>query len=150
MNIQHLLPIGLCLACIWPACNKGKPRQYSYWKAGKQEYASNNVKLTKGKAISQFFILDPTERVFLEFFMTGLPNNGQYLIVKDNPLQQDDRCVLSFTIDSRWYQVAASEQKYVQASMGEHGAVITMPPTWYINHNDPTDSILIEGTFNEP
>lgn len=140
----------LAISIILIACNKEKPKQYSYWKAGNQEYASNNVKLTKGKAISQFFVLDPTERVFLEFFLPGLPSSGQYLIVKDNPLQQDDRCVLGFTINSKWYQVAASEQKYVQAGMSTHGAVIEMPPTWYINHNNPDDSILIEGTFNEP
>ena len=146
--MKKILIVAISLLFI--ACKKEKPKQYSYWKAGNKEYASNNVKLAAGKAICQFFILDPTERVFLEFFLPGLPSSGQYRIVKDNPLQQDDRCVLSFTINSKWYQVAASEQKYVQANISKHGAAITMPPTWYVNHDNPDDSILIEGIFNEP
>ncbi len=57
---------------------------------------------------------------------------------------------LWFYFDSIPYGVTASNTVKLHASEQNGKAQYTLPQTWFVNYNNPQDSLLVEGVFNEP
>lgn len=129
----------------------GKRKQSSTWKIDGKEYSSNEIEFhTNGRSISTLRGSKGDTRFSLEFFLPNLPTQGNYLIVRANALQEQYKCVLSFGFNSKWYRIQPTNNSYVEARSNNNKSQIVLPPTWYYNNADSQDSVLIEGTFNEP
>lgn len=129
----------------------GKRKQYSTWKIDGKEYSSNDINFSSnGRSISNLRGSKENTRFALEFFLPNLPKQGDYLIVRENTQQAQNKCVLSFGLNSKWYRISPTNYSYVEARSNNNKSQIVLPPTWYFNNDDSQDSVLIEGTFNEP
>jgi len=139
----------ILVVLVFTQCDKRK--QYSTWKIDGKEYSSNDIELsTNGRSISNLSLVKGDARFALEFFLPNLPKQGNFLIVRENTQQEQNKCVLSFGFNSKWYRIPITNNSYVEARSNNNKSQIVLPPTWYYNNNDPQDSVLIEGTFNEP
>lgn len=129
----------------------GKRKQYTTWKIDGQEFSSNEVEYTSnGRSISKLSLVTGNSRFALEFYLPNLPTQGNYLLARVNALQEQTKCVLSFGFDAKWYRISPTNNSYVEARSNNNKSQIILPPTWYFNNADSQDSVLIEGTFNEP
>lgn len=128
----------------------GKRKQYSHWKVNGNEYRSNNIEKTVGQGSGGYLsCMDQEARFSLYFDCTCLPVGGDYQIVKD--VNSTPGLVeVKICFSSRCYIVSEHEKKMLSSSYQNEKSRYEMPPTWFVNFNNPTDSILVEGTFNEP
>lgn len=152
MNAKYLLPTGLGLACIWLACNKEKPKQYSYWTINGQKYSSNNVAATEGhnRPLSVLSCHDSI-RFDLHFMQGYLPTEGSWALATLSSSNDPSNAILGFYFGPTPYIVSEHNTNHLEASVYNDKARYSLAPTWFINFHHPTaDSILIEGTFNEP
>ena len=152
MNTKYLLPKVLCLACIWLACKKEAPKQYSYWTINGQEYSSNNVDAEEGhnRPYSSFGSHDHV-RFDMSFKQGYLPIEGSWTLITPSTIGNPDRAYLAFYIDTVAYAPSEYNTSQLEPSAYNSKARYSLGPTWFINFHHPTaDSLLIEGTFNEP
>lgn len=129
-------------------CNK--PNPYSTWKINGQEHSSNKVKATIGKAIAILASSD-YNRFDISFSASYLPKSGDWPLRKSHTnSQRPDSVTIYFYEGTKTFKASIHENTNLKA--GEHNgkSQFILPPTWFVDYYNDTDSILIEGTFNEP
>ncbi|RZK73299.1 MAG: hypothetical protein EOO85_17625 [Pedobacter sp.] len=129
-------------------CGKRKP--YSTWKVNGIEYSSNNVEAVVGKAVA---ILASHEynRFDISFSGNYLPQSGNWPIRKLHAnLQSPDSVTIYFYEGTKIFKPSFNESTRLRAVEYNGKSQVTLPPTWFVDYYNDTDSVLIEGTFNEP
>ncbi|RQO29913.1 hypothetical protein DBR32_15165 [Taibaiella sp. KBW10] len=139
----------LILALSFFACRPEKKKQFSNWKVNGVTYSSNNVTATIGRAMVTLTSHDTT-RFDLRFYLGFFPSSGEWPIISINPSQDPNFAILGFYIDTIPYGITPRNINKLIASKNNNKVTYTLAPTWFISYNNPNDSVLIEGTFNEP
>ena len=128
------------------ACNKDNKKQYSTWYVNGQEFKSNNVKKDIGKAVSVIACRDEINRFTLTFYFSSLPTSGVFHVIRGKNAHPDSVNFV-FYYNNNFYtpyhdgSINIINHKKFRAELS---------PTWYKNYDNPLDTVLISGTFNEP
>jgi hypothetical protein len=128
-------------------CKKKDNRNYSYWQVNQDKFSSNNVSVDIGKAIASFSCNDFVNNFTIAFHFSFLPLTGTYPINKSSN-QNPDSVILNFYYNGNFYLPKKSGYLNIGSINGK--TQCTLPPTWYCNYSNSNDSVLINGTFNEP
>lgn len=140
--------IVILIVIAFSACTKAEKKQFSYWKINGQDYSSNNVESSLGKP-SATISCHEVNRFDLYFFKSYFPTSGTWLMVRD--VNHNTELVsMNFYLGSKVYIISVNENKYLIASLKNNKAQYSLPPTWFTNYNNFNDSVLVEGTFNQP
>jgi hypothetical protein len=140
--------IMVCIGIV--SCKKGK--QYSTWNINGEDFSANNV----GVFIvdSEFCYLtnnDTNNQFLVGFFNTGsrLPVNGTFKL-NTYPAGATPDCDVQFHYKGKTYHPTFTNTGVIHASSINEKASYTLPASWFIPISNLGDSVLIEGTFNEP
>ena len=149
MKNKFILPF-LLITLSLAACGKKDKKQFSTWTVNGENFSSNEVEASLGKVICALSSNDFNNRFSFGFAVgVELPKQGNFLIshVKN---YDPDKVVLSFYYKGNFMIIAPSQNTAVVATNNNGKAQYTLPPTWYIYFENPSDSVLISGAFNEP
>jgi hypothetical protein len=135
------------------SCKKESHNQFSYWYVGNDSFSSNNV----GVVIEPYGIDLNCNNIKNSFGFTfennyHLPVSGNFLItdsLTDDPTITNEVGPGFHYMDS-FYTVSKSAVSYLHASSVNGKAEFTLDSTWFINYNNPNDSVIIHGIFNQP
>jgi hypothetical protein len=145
---------------LWPiliflltatGCKKENPtlNRYSVWTVDGRVFQSNNIEVAEGKARSALACRDFENRFNLD--LTGISDclrqeAGHSHTMIATVVSQGSMFTLTpaFTFSLRIQPIGCKPVRMT----GE--ASYYMPPTWFHYYFDRSDSVLIEGTFNEP
>jgi hypothetical protein len=144
--IATLLLLQSCKDDVQPEPEK----QYSYWKVNGENFKSNNISIGIGKVRSGFSSQDLANRFGLTFYLPYLPTNEEWPIVSNNVQQNSNLAELGFWYQGQPYGISIHENNNLIASKVNNKASYYLEPTWFVNTGNVNDSVLIEGTFNEP
>ncbi|HTO15749.1 MAG TPA: hypothetical protein VLZ83_08255 [Edaphocola sp.] len=134
---------------LFNSCKKEKSKQYSYWKIDGIEYKSNNVEIAIGHQIASMGSRD-SDRFDLRYYRPSFPTSGEWLIVKQNLSQNPEWVSMNFYLGNKIYHISPNEIKYLNVTSNNNKVQFNLSSTWFVEYNNPIDSVLIEGTFNEP
>lgn len=145
--------ITFCLLLfVFASCRKRHENAYSIWIINKDTFSTNDVRLDIGKAIA-IFSTNNFENGFGFMFYTysanGLPSSGTFLIT-DTTSQNPNYVELGFYYNGHGYTIAEDLSASIVAMEKNGKASCVLSPTWFTNPTNSVDSVLIQGTFNEP
>ncbi len=124
------------------------PKTYSYWKVGNDSFKSNNVQKTIGKLIAAISCRDRNEsgNFTMTFHFGALPTFGDFPLQKTSS-QRPDSAILNFYYKGNFY--IPHSLGILHRDTGVRFQAI-LAPTWYVNYDNPLDTVLISGIFREP
>lgn len=128
------------------SCNKDNKKQYSTWYVNGQEFKSNNVQKDIGKIVSGIMGGEQANRFTLAFYFSPLPTSGTFHVIRGKHAHPDSVNFV-FYYNNNFYtpyhdgSINIINNKKFRAELS---------PTWYKNYDNPLDTVLISGTFNEP
>lgn len=122
------------------------PKAYSYWKVGNDSFKSNNVEKAIGKVIAGISCRDDSNRFTIGFRFGYLPINGNFPLAKTG-IQHPDSVAVSFYYRNNFYRIYGSG--FLRRDTGVRFQA-HLDPTWYVNNDNPLDTVLISGIFREP
>ncbi len=130
------------------ACKKEK--QYCTWTVNGESFSTNEGETSIGKAVSRFSSLNHDNQNYFRIgFNVGyLPTDGQYKIAYNVP--GSIFAGISFYYKGIFYTSSPFTENYLVASSNKDKARYSLPSTWFVNYDNHNDSVLIQGTFNEP
>ena len=132
---------------ILTACNKDNKKQYSTWYVNGEMFRTNDVKLTKGKALHIFDAKNYNNGFVIQFNLGYFPTEGRYLI--DCRQANPEWCCMSINYNGIGY--INPKVTYLNLSTNNKKFRYTLEPTWFFNSYKMTeDSIWVKGEFNEP
>jgi hypothetical protein len=128
-------------------CKKKDMRNYSYWQVNQDKFSSNNVRLEQGKAVTVLACSDNGNNftIYSEYSRIKIP--GTYAI-KQSSSNNPDSISAGFYYKGKCY--ISMHSGYLVAGSVNGKIQCTLAPTWFSNYYDTKDSVLINGTFNEP
>lgn len=133
------------------SCNRDKqPSPFSYWKINGVEYNSNKIDTAVGKKVAGMTCGDLNQRYEMTYYIPYFPSFGEWLIIKQNLTQNPNWVELTFYQEGTIYHISPYENRMLVATRKDNNAEYTMTPTWFINYDNPLDSVLIEGVFLVP
>ena len=127
------------------ACNKDNKKQYSTWYVNGQEFKSNNVKKDIGNSASLINCYDEINR-FTIGFIIPLPTFGTYPLLIGTYAHPDSVNINFYYNNNFYIPYHNGELKII----GNKKFKAELSPAWFKNYDDPFDTVLISGTFNEP
>jgi hypothetical protein len=133
------------------SCKKKEKPNVSTWTVNGETFTAT-ADVSIGKAIAILSSNDIKNRFSITFYQSypeHLPREGDWLINTGHD-QDPNRVFIDFYYNNQFYIISPNEIKYLEASTLNEKASYTLNPTWYISYNNPADSVLIQGTFNEP
>lgn len=124
------------------------PKAYSYWKVGNDSFKSNNVEKAIGKLIVGISCLDRNEsgNFTMVFHFGALPTSGDFPLQKSSS-QNPDSAILNFYYKGNFY--IPYRLGFLHRDTGVKFQA-RLEPTWYVNYDNPLDTVLISGIFREP
>ena len=122
------------------------PKAYSYWKVGNDSFKSNNVEKAIGKVVAGIASRGEPNRFTIGFRFGYLPTHGNFPVAKTG-IQHPDSVAVSFYYRSNFYISYGSG--FLHRDSGVKFQAI-LDPTWYVNYDNPLDTVLISGIFREP
>lgn len=144
----------IALSIIIQGCKKENNRKYSTWivnGTGKfTQKATASIDCNPDHSYCRASLTtEGSNRFGLGFRLDHFPTTGKYELITYTP--QEEVCAITFYYHDKFYYHTPSKAHTMYASSERGKASYTMPPSRFVNYNNPTgDSILIEGTFNEP
>ncbi len=153
--MKKILSISLIVivSIICTACKKDKPRQYSYWKINGQEFSTNDTKYSIAKNGSDLTSYGSNSFSFYNLGY-GVPSTaftvGQHLLSPDTISNDPELLHAYFKYNDIIYSPMPDHNDTIVVSMPNQKIRYTLYPSWFVNKNNANDSVLIEGTFNEP
>lgn len=140
------------------SCKKESHNQFSHWYVGNDSFSSNNVIIRyppkfNGPSAVLLVCNDANNNFDLGFDLANLPLNGTFLIKDNNSdsvYYNSSTASIYIRNKSAYYIVSPTSNTYLTASSVNNKASYTMPPTWFINYFNDSDSVLIHGVFNQP
>lgn len=145
--------ILLCFMGLLFSCKKESHNQFSHWYIGSDSFASNNV-IVRTDYTGTDLICNDIKNSFAFGFANNfhLPDNG-ILILTDSISSNygiTNQVTYGFHYNGNFYRVSKSANGYLIASAVNGKASYKLDSTWLINYNNPNDSVIIHGIFNEP
>ncbi len=144
-KLSYILYVFLLLP--FTNCKKKDTRNFSYWQVNQDKYSSNNVRFDKGKAITVFSCSD----IGNNFYFSSIPSHFYFSGIypfKQSASNNPDSISVAFYYKGNCYIPLHSG--YLKTDNINGKIQCTMLPTWYSNYYDSKDTVLINGTFNEP
>ena len=138
--------IILITILVFSQCSKRK--QYSTWSIDGVEYSSNSVEVSSYRGLCNIRS-DDKVRFSLTFWQPSLPTNEHFFITRRENLGIG-KVSIGICRDTICYGISPHETKSITAVLNKSKAQYIMLASWFVNFADPLDSILVEGTFNEP
>ncbi|RYD99046.1 MAG: hypothetical protein EOP54_05465 [Sphingobacteriales bacterium] len=146
-NLLLFLSLGFVLAYS-TSCEK-KPKQFSDWKINGTAYRSNNVSVSVGKGSAAMACQEPEGFSIVWYTSSGFPDrDGRVWRIADGG---QGTVGLGIYRQGIYYNVSPHEIKYMRSRIGDNGGIeLVVEPVWYVNYDNPADSVLIEGVFRRP
>jgi hypothetical protein len=146
------LSIVLSLLLFYAGCRKEAP--YSTWTVDGRAFQCNNVEKydgnPKGGTPGPGLACRVDGSGFEMELRDGFVTSGTVPLIYDDNYY-DGYTGINFYVDTSYYILAPHTTSQLTAtSRGRGLASHHLPPTWFHYYYDPTDSVLITGTFNEP
>ena len=144
-KLSYILYVLLLLS--FTNCKKIDTRNFSYWQVNQDKFSSNNVRLEQGKAVTVLACSDNGNNftIYSEYSRINTP--GTYAI-KQSSSNNPDSISVSFYYKGNCY--ISMHSGYLVAGSVNGKIQCTLAPTWFSNYYDSKDTVLINGTFNEP
>jgi hypothetical protein len=133
------------------SCNKKEKPNVSTWTVNGETF-TGMAEVSLGKAIAILSSNDIKNRFSITFYQSypeHLPREGKWPISAGSG-QDPNRVYVDFHYNNKVFIISPSKIKYLEASTINEKASYTLNPTWYISYDNPADSVLIQGTFNQP
>lgn len=142
--------IPILLLVLISACDKKSKKQYSNWNVNGENFSTNDVEATIGKAVTALDAKDLKNRFNLVFNIGfELPTSGTFDLNTFAPGQQ--LCGLGFYFHGKFYYHTPNKVGKLYASEVDGKARYTLPPSWFVYYDSiATDSVLISAELNEP
>jgi len=157
------LPLLLGLLLGLTACHRDKtpaPKPYSTWIVNNHDtFRTNNVETTEAcnpdhsYCASELMSMDNQNWFHIGFLLAKLPLAGKWPLGNffENQSNQEEYAFIYFYHDGKGGYVPAHPELdtlYISSNSGK--ASYTLHEMWFVNNNDLTDSILIQGVFSVP
>lgn len=133
------------------SCKKKNNIPISVWRIEGKEYSSQNVTKTQTKgSICYIKNHDKAARFQIYIYSSGFPKGQNIKLLASDTMYQSGAILLSFCLDTTCYSISPNDVKSIYVSSENNRGVYNLPPTWFINHENHNDSVLIEATLREP
>jgi hypothetical protein len=151
---QRIGLLVLAVLMFGIACNKENRHPYSDWTVNGRAFRSNNIEKyggnPKASTPSPSLSCRDFENRFALSLDDGFDVRGEIPLVFDS-IQQDGTTGISFYVDTSYYILSQHMvSKLIATDRWKGLASYYLPPTWFHYFYNPSDSVLISGTFNEP
>lgn len=124
------------------------PKAYSEWKVGNDSFRSNNVRRDEGKLITILSCSDPNAIGNYHItFHFGLDPTKTYFNLCDPDSNRKDCTGIGFYSKGSFYLLHHSG--YLLRDTGAR-IQFRLVPTWFVNYDNPQDTVLISGIFRDP
>ena len=147
--MKNIIYVFLALAIALSACKKEQHKQFSTWYVNGQEFKTNEVHATRGKA-THILGTDWTgyQKGFSIQFHSGYFPYNETLLLKCGNVQNPAWCCVTIHLDGTSYE--GQEGAVIRGVLQNNKASYILDSTWMYSVLDRSDSILVYGTFNEP
>jgi hypothetical protein len=145
--MKKIMPLLAAILCV-SACKKDPPKQYSYWTVNSDSFRTNNVTLSIDKTGTILHGENDAGSFGLYWGLHSLPTDSNgYLIDSDSPNPVDVSVIIGYQGQSyRVYQLG----QYLSAELVNGKAQYRLTDVWFKDYNNPNDTVLVSGTFNQP
>ncbi|OJV56069.1 MAG: hypothetical protein BGO31_18520 [Bacteroidetes bacterium 43-16] len=144
-NLFIFLLIGFGLI-YYISCKK-KPNYFSDWKINGTAYRSNNVTVSEGKGIVTMACYAREGFSLVWYTSSGFPDRGGMWLIADG---SSGTAGVGIYHEGKYYMVSPNEVKYLNFGVGNGTIEFQAEPAWFINYENPADSVLVEGVFRRP
>lgn len=138
------------VCCCWMSCDKNRNKQYSTWYINGESFYSRDVVFATSKGGNNLTKTGTDNGFSLGSGLTSAPQPGYLGISIDAVSHNPALFRVHFYQNGAGYQLSSHNPDSVLASYVNGKLRYEMPAAWFVNYTDPTDSVLISGTFNEP
>jgi hypothetical protein len=144
--IVTLLLLQSCKDDVQPEPEK----QYSTWKVNGETFTSNDITIGINQVRAGLSSHNSPNRFGIIFWVSYFPVNGEWPLAINRNLQNPDSVSMGIYYNNQPYGISVNDAHPLVASKVNNKASYYLEPTWFVNTGNPNDSVLIEGTFNEP
>ena len=138
----------LILLLQFTNCKKKDTRNYSYWQVNQDKFSTNDITVEEGKARHEINTSNHTNGFQIVFNLGYFPTDGKYKLdyTSSNP-----SCVgVDIIYNDTGYLPKPSNTIFLIASAINNNPCYTLLPVWFYNSYRNTDSVLVQGVFNQP
>jgi hypothetical protein len=138
----------LILLLPFTNCKKKDNRNYSYWQVNQHKFSTNDITVEEGKARHEINTTNHTNGFQIVFNLGYFPTDGKYKLdyTSSNP-----SCVgVDIIYNDTGYLPKPSSSMFLIASAKNNKGSYALQPVWFYNSYRIMDSVLVQGTFNEP
>lgn len=137
------------------ACNKDKKKQYSTWVVnGNEPFTTNDVEYSVNKSGPHLASLYNENGFSFSNNGAGTAYNafteGFHLLSSDTVSNNPEFLHAFFLYHYMSYRPMPNHNDSIEVSSVNSKVRYKLYPSWFVNSSNANDSILIEGTFNEP
>ena len=145
-KLSYILYVLLLLS--FTNCKKKDTRNFSYWQVNQDKFSSNNVNVDIGKAIASIGINEINNSFQITFHFPSFPLSGSFPLAGRYSNAHPDSVTMNFYYKQNFYVPKKSGLLIVNDNNGKSTFVLNT--TCFENYYDSKDTVLINGTFNEP
>ena len=142
--------LSLILVCssflLLANCKKKDTRNFSYWQVNQDKFSTNEVSVGEGKAIHELCATNLSNRFCFSFNLGYFPVSDSFKI--DCSLNAFNWVCFAITYNGIGY--VNPRNSYLKAISVNGNPQYQLSPTWFYNENKVSDSVLVQGVFNQP
>ncbi len=140
----------LFISSCWISCDKNRNNQYSTWFINGESFYSRDVSFETNKGGNHLSTDSKDNGFNLGSEMGGRPHPGYIGISTDYNSYNPALFRAYFYRNGTYYSLSRHNPDSVLVSLPNGKVRYEMPVAWFVNYNNPADSVQISGTFNEP
>ncbi len=145
-KLSYILYVLLLLP--FANCKKKDTRNFSYWQVNQDKFSTNEVSVEEGKARHEINTSNHTNGFQIVFNLGYFPMDGKFVL---NDTTSNPSCVgIDVIYNDTGYLPKPSNNLFLIASDNNNKGSYTIPPVWFYNSYRNTDSVLVQGVFNQP
>jgi hypothetical protein len=145
MKPSPLLLLFICLL-FFSNCKKKDNRNYSYWQVNQDKFSTNDITVDEGKARHDMYAKNFTNNYSIRFNLGYFPVSDSFKI--DCSLAAFSWVCFTITYNGIGY--INPKKSYLKALSVNGNPQYQLSPTWFYNENKFSDSVLVQGVFNQP
>ena len=142
--------LSLILVCssflLLANCKKKDTRNFSYWQVNQDKFSTNEVSVGEGKAIHELCATNLSNSFCFSFNLGYFPVSDSFKI--DCSLNAFSWVCFTITYNGIGY--VNPRNSYLKAISVNGNPQYQLSPTWFYNENKVSDSVLVQGVFNQP
>ena len=143
-KLSYILYVLLLLS--FTNCKKKDTRNFSYWQVNQDKFSTNEVSVGEGKAIHELCATNLSNRFCFSFNLGYFPVSDSFKI--DCSLNAFNWVCFAITYNGIGY--VNPRNSYLKAISVNGNPQYQLSPTWFYNENKVSDSVLVQGVFNQP